>query len=54
VKGLLQNSEKAKRNVWRQTAPQIVCVNVNLHILLFAELPAEASHSSRYAEILQL
>src|ERR1700756_3887670 len=53
VKSFLQYSEKAKGNVWRQGAWQIVGLKVNLHLLLLAEFPAEASHGRSNAQILQ-
>jgi hypothetical protein len=53
VEGFLQNSEEAKRSVWRQRAWQIVALEVNLHVLLLAELFAETSDGGRYAQILQ-
>src|SRR4029077_17878288 len=53
VQGFLQNSKKAKRNVRRQRAWQIVDFEVDLHILLLAELFAEASHGGSYAQIFQ-
>lgn len=44
VEGFLQYSKEAKRSVRRQTAGQIVGLEVNLHFLLLAELSAETSH----------
>jgi len=52
VEGFLQNSEEAERNVRRQRAGQIVDFEVNLHLLLLAELLAETSHGRSNTQIL--
>ena len=53
LQGFLQNSEEAKRSVWRQRAWEIVGLEVNLHLLLLAEFFAETSDGGRYAQMLQ-
>src|ERR1700689_1835643 len=53
VKGLLQDSEKAKRNVRWHGAGQILALEVNPHLRLLPELFAEASHDGSYAQIFQ-
>src|SRR5438309_9820851 len=44
MEGFLQNSEEAKRSVWRHRAGKIMGLEVNLQFLLLAEFLAEASH----------
>jgi hypothetical protein len=45
AEGFLQNSEKAKRNVGRQSSRQIVGSEINLHFLLLLEFVTEAFRS---------
>src|SRR5438046_1774929 len=53
VQGFLQYPKEGKRNVRRQRTGQIVGLEVNLRLLLLAELLAEASHCRSNTQILQ-
>src|SRR5580693_4579059 len=53
VQGLLQDTEKTKRNLCRDGAGQVVASEVDLHSLMLAELFAEAPHSCSQAQVLQ-
>jgi hypothetical protein len=44
VKGFLQNSKEAKRNIRRQRARHILGLKINFHVLLLTEFFAETSH----------
>lgn len=53
VESFLQDSEQAERNVRPQRTGYIIASEVNLHVLLLAEFPAEALHGGGDSQIFQ-